>query len=1361
MKEEELMQGGLRPIKIKRRILSILLALSMCFYILPGGLLSVRASAYSGGSGTKNDPYLISTREDFEAIADAVNSGDDLLGVYFRQTGDIDLGGEDNPWPTIGITIANTAHPFRGVFDGDQKAVTGLYVDRGDDDAGLFGYLGENGVIRNVNVIGASISGTYWVGGIASRNYGLIEYCSVRDSEVYGSQQYVGGIVGDNHGGKVRYCYNIGTYVESEQICGGVVGRNSGGTVENCYNTGEVCSTNAVRGYAGGVAGENTAGSTIDNCYSTGEVYGSMACGAIAGANGESSTVENCYYPEELEPGLGSTTGNVKNVSPKSDEDFASGEVAWELSQGNDGEGWGQNLTDSALDGGNAVDKHPHFTDMADKDDDTTPVFRVTFKSSDPYVDRKYYFDPGADVDMSGLPALPEGAKWYDADGNEFDGKNIMRNIDAVAGIRILFSAETGTLTAGVTYSTKSQTLVLNMDQYMEYEEFRDSNPSVEGRFEYTITDDPDGLSATLDKNGRTLTIPANANAKEDGYTLKITAHEKAPLIMPLSMSTPGTDDVELTLSLIIYKSTPVIVTKPDPSAIAYGQLLRESILSDGKAEHPVTAANVPGTFTWQNGSILPTVLDAANMGYTVLFTPSDTNNYNSVTFMLTLTVNKADPTILTEPVPIDRTYDGVAHELIIGGRADGGTMKYWIDGDNDNIYSSTIPSRTNAGTYKIWYMVVGDENHNDTEPSFVTAAIRPYGLTIPDQTFTYNGSTSFTVPLEGVAVENEDGSRNVIATLIPYTKNAGTYAFSDTAGSGSYTVSLSSPNYAVEQGGTLTINKLQAELHWNDPLTFFHDGSTKRVTATVNNAIPGDVLSLSYSGNEQSEEGRYTATVDDLGNNNYTLDGVPNKTQPWYIVEDNPNLRLTADNVTYSDQMTLTFTITPDLVNDAVPANVNFYVNGSEISSDIPVYYDSTTGIGTASTSVYAISAKKFFAGANALAAEFVSNSGNGLTAATGSVTPKPVTPVISSDDPLTVTKTYDGNNVAVGLDISLNYGEICSGDEVGVTADKYTYNDKNAGSTKTITAQNVTLTGSHSGNYFVKDPVTIIGSIDPKPIKLEWRGSTGLVYSGDPVNVNATARETLPGDSCPVIVENGNAVNAGSYTATAVSSGNSNYSLPTDDTTRQAYAIAKAKLYVPEQTVFYNGTNVFDAKAEGVTSAKGTAEEVDVRCTTNSPDIGEYAYYTQNSQDNTYTASTNNTNYIISGGAMLTIIAPDPSSSDTPVDPGDTTGPDDTDGSEGSGGSKYPGGLDGLYPGGSGSTIIPDNKDKNDNEDISADAAAYASAENISIAAADRSSAGTAAIISVVSAIAAVTAGTVFILKRKHSVPKGRHYR
>lgn len=202
-------------------------------------------------------------------------------------------------------------------------------------------------------------------------------------------------------------------------------------------------------------------------------------------------------------------------------------------------------------------------------------------------------------------------------------------------------------------------------------------------------------------------------------------------------------------------------------------------------------------------------------------------------------------------------------------------------------------------------------------------------------------------------------------------------------------------------------------------------------------------------------------------------------------------------------------------------------------------------------------------------------------------------------------------------------------------------------------ITANNVTLSGMQSGNYLLTDTaLTIKGKLQPKPIKLEWRCSTGLVYSGSKANVNATARELLPWDEglITVTVSGGNEVSAGEgYCAYAVGltnpdlSPNYNYVLPDDEDMKKCeYSIAPADLYISERTVSLNNDKWTFTEA-GVPLEEGN-EEVEVTLYPSSHDAGNYAYSADGTAYNTYTAGTANGNYIIKGGAVLIIEKDEP---------------------------------------------------------------------------------------------------------------------
>ena len=65
--------------------------------------IDLYAQNYAGGSGTKNDPYLISNDKELAKLARDVNNGNTsqaFLGKYFKLTADIDLSG--GIWMPIG-----------------------------------------------------------------------------------------------------------------------------------------------------------------------------------------------------------------------------------------------------------------------------------------------------------------------------------------------------------------------------------------------------------------------------------------------------------------------------------------------------------------------------------------------------------------------------------------------------------------------------------------------------------------------------------------------------------------------------------------------------------------------------------------------------------------------------------------------------------------------------------------------------------------------------------------------------------------------------------------------------------------------------------------------------------------------------------------------------------------------------------------------------------------------------------------------------------------------------------------------------------------------------------------------------------
>lgn len=237
-----------------KKLLSVTVVLAMCLVLISGlPLASVAKAAITGfeGKGTERNPYLITSAEDLKRLADTVNDGEDCSGIYFKLTTDIDLnkagicgeniGGKEMLWTPIGVSVTTGRYDgtrFHGAFDGDNHEISGLYINAPSGSlyayySGLFGCIGENGVVKNLSVNGY-LKGHGVVSSIAGMSYGRIDNCY--SSATVTARSYIGGIVGYNY-----------TYADN--------GETKTGIVVNCYNSDNVHGTKVLGNgnYVGGI----------------------------------------------------------------------------------------------------------------------------------------------------------------------------------------------------------------------------------------------------------------------------------------------------------------------------------------------------------------------------------------------------------------------------------------------------------------------------------------------------------------------------------------------------------------------------------------------------------------------------------------------------------------------------------------------------------------------------------------------------------------------------------------------------------------------------------------------------------------------------------------------------------------------------------------------------------------------------------------------------------------------------------------------------------------------------------------------------------------------------------------------------
>ena len=273
--------------------------------------VSLTAAKDPGYTIEGNGSYTVTSADGLMHVADLVNGGKSNINITLDT--DIDLTGKD--WTPIGTDYD---YSYKGTFDGGGHTITGLTVTTNDKYAGLFGYIGNAGTVKNVVMEGVLITsnnGSSQAGGVAGFSRGTIENCSVSGS-VSGTV-YVGGVVGAQIGGSITGCSSSAT-VKGTVDVGGVAGQtNSSATLTACYATGNVIiEMDPKKNIAGGGLVGMNAGSSLLACYATGNVTstgsstGKVHIGGFLGNN--YTTVTACYWKNNHEQGIGYNTKSTK-----------------------------------------------------------------------------------------------------------------------------------------------------------------------------------------------------------------------------------------------------------------------------------------------------------------------------------------------------------------------------------------------------------------------------------------------------------------------------------------------------------------------------------------------------------------------------------------------------------------------------------------------------------------------------------------------------------------------------------------------------------------------------------------------------------------------------------------------------------------------------------------------------------------------------------------------------------------------------------------------------------------------------------------------------------------------------------------
>lgn len=268
------------------------------------------SAAWTEGSGSQQDPYIISTPQHLAYLNEQVDAGETYEGKYFKLANDLDMGySEGQKFDPIGffdegfdteqqIQVDDSKY-FLGIFDGNNKTIDNIHIYYADPNSsiggtGLFACISKNAEVKNLTIgENSTVEGITASGAVVGAMTGGKVYNCVNNSSFTITMDLgQAGIVGAAYGGTVSCCVNNGDIMGSTNV-GGVVGYvDRGATVENCYNTGSVGFSGY---YAGGIVGYLVDGA-VRNCYNVGKVSTDYSGCAVIGTTDFGVTIENCYY---------------------------------------------------------------------------------------------------------------------------------------------------------------------------------------------------------------------------------------------------------------------------------------------------------------------------------------------------------------------------------------------------------------------------------------------------------------------------------------------------------------------------------------------------------------------------------------------------------------------------------------------------------------------------------------------------------------------------------------------------------------------------------------------------------------------------------------------------------------------------------------------------------------------------------------------------------------------------------------------------------------------------------------------------------------------------------------------------------
>jgi len=941
--------------------------------------------------------------------------------------------------------IGKVANRFRGSFDGLGHTISDLTINRpANNFVGLFGGTDVGSVIKNIGLVGGSVSGA----------------------------DYVGGLVGYNTGTTTN-SYATGS-VSGTSYVGGLVGWKSAGTIQNSYATGSVSGTD----YVGGLVGYNSG--TTTNSYATGSVSGTSYVGGLVGWNNSAGTTTNSYWDTQTTGqassagGTGLTTAQMIDAS-----NFSSWSTSiWSFGKGSSVAGYGisrpylTNVTASAdiptqtllFNGGYGTSVSPYtvtnWQQLQNINYNSTTLGKVYNLSNDLGIATSGYDTYASSTANSGAGWNPIG-DWTNKFEGSFDGlghtiSDLTINRPTTDYVGLFGATDIGSVIKNIGLvggSVSGQNYVGSLAGYIYQSSIKNSfaTGNVSGN------NDVGGLAGLSSFSSITNSFATgNVSGNNDvgglaGYILSTLVDNTYA-----TGNVSGTWNVGGLVGHSNDTDSSIINSYAMGSATGttnVGGLLGRTI---GSVSNSYWNSTVNSTGVGYGSATGVTGLSTAQMQQQANFTGFDFTNdwviYDGHTnpllraFMTELTVTANDAT---------KTYDGNAYNGASG-------VTYSVTPDANLLGTLSYTGGTDAGTYTITPSgLYSTEQNGGYAITYIDGSLTINQKTLTVTGFsadnkTYDGTTDVTISNWG-SVSTGVGSETLVL-------NHGTASFSNkdvgtakTVTATGYTLADGSnggvaSNYALASNSATTTADIIAKTLTVDGVTAdnkVYDGTTT-ATSTLSSSgiVSGDSISLSGSSQFDTKNAGIGKTVTINGialrgadASNYALASTTATTTADITAKTLTVDGVTADNKVYDGTTTATSTLSSSGI-----------VSGDSISLSGSSQFDTkNAGIGKTVT-------------INGIALRGADASNYALASTTATTTADITAKTLTVDGVTADNKVYDGTT-----DVTIsNWGGLSGlvgSETLTLNSGSASFSDKDVGTAKTVTATGYTLADGSNG--------------------------------------------------------------------------------------------------------------------------------------------------------------------------------------------------------------------------------------------------------------------------------------------------------